>query len=407
MKWSSRLLSLALVGFYLPAFTDIPFGASATLRWVLLGFLVIANLPNVTKAVRKIPIPVFIAVLGYCYYTLISTAWSETPFLTFAKAGANAAVCLGFFLAGINLSVDELRERFKSLTVVHAVFLVTSALTIFSAGAYNDGRFQGLTINPNWLASAVTFTAPAYLFAWANPSGTDGRSWRWFVALIAADSGIIALTQSRAAGVMFVIEILGLLMSLAPTKRWLILVASPPIVLLLILMFGQTINTGVQTYVYHGHDIVLQSRADIWDISLEKAAAGGLLGFGYGISVGDTTGWNGALTTVGLTREKGSSQLAILEELGVVGFGLYLMLMLSIVVAIMSSPVSGTMRYPFVAFVIGMIAHSAFESYFTAPGASETVTFWLTVGLMFGSLSAGRDKVKAQLSRLELSGQHG
>src|SRR5208283_3167499 len=67
---------------------------------------------------------------------------------------------------------------------------------------------------------------------------------------------------------------------------------------------------------------IFSSRQELWEESYEQAVKGGFVGGGYGVTIGDTD-FAGGLTAVGYGREKGNSQLAIMEETGMVGLGLY------------------------------------------------------------------------------------
>ena len=136
---------------------------------------------------------------------------------------------------------------------------------------------------------------------------------------------------------------------------------------------------------------LLYSRKGPWQASYEGAVAGGMFGLGYGASyLYENFDFHRGLTALAYGREKGNSQLAVLEEIGVVGFILYLgilsILLWKIVILYMTAP---NLEFR---VLIGLVAgaffsrlvESFFEGWWVSPSSPENVYFWTLVGVIRG-----------------------
>jgi O-antigen ligase len=137
---------------------------------------------------------------------------------------------------------------------------------------------------------------------------------------------------------------------------------------------------------------VLYTREEVWQVSYDQAKKGGWLGGGYGVTIGETVNANfqGGFTSVGYGREKGNSQLAIVEETGLVGLGIYLA-SLYLLFARLSKSVLRWPRSPekmllsiVVGTLFGMLVGSVFEAWWVAPSSPESVYFWTLAGVALG-----------------------
>ena len=137
-------------------------------------------------------------------------------------------------------------------------------------------------------------------------------------------------------------------------------------------------------------DAYQQSRGAPMELSLAGAKQGGLIGVGYGVSVGaNPDGYLGGLSSVGYGREKGSSPLAIVEEVGLVGLVLVLLLLLHLFrCALKAYRLSPTRQVRTLiglssGLFFGLIVHSNFEAWFVAPGSAESLFFWGFIGALY------------------------
>jgi hypothetical protein len=117
---------------------------------------------------------------------------------------------------------------------------------------------------------------------------------------------------------------------------------------------------------------------------------GGLVGGGYGVSIGDHKVFAGGLTAIGYGREKGNTQMAIVEEVGLVGFAIYLVIHILLLYRLQSTASSwpsGPHKQVLslvTGVLMGMMVHSVFEAWWVAPGSPEYVYFWTMAGVAIG-----------------------
>ena len=135
---------------------------------------------------------------------------------------------------------------------------------------------------------------------------------------------------------------------------------------------------------------VLESRRDVWDATYLAALQGGWLGSGYGVTIGGAEfSLSGGLSLVNYGREKGNSQLAVIEETGVVGFIFYLLLLVIFFQQafhcyavsqgdkkVMMGLILGTM--------LGLTLQSIVEAWWGAPASPEAIYFWSLFGIVVG-----------------------
>jgi hypothetical protein len=113
---------------------------------------------------------------------------------------------------------------------------------------------------------------------------------------------------------------------------------------------------------------ILFSRRSLWEVSYEQARKGGWFGGGYGVTIGET-GFDFGLTAFGYGREKGNTQLAIMEELGLIGLWLYGLLLASLFGHLARTFKRFQTRDDKVAFgivtgaILGMTVNSVFEAW--------------------------------------------
>jgi hypothetical protein len=134
---------------------------------------------------------------------------------------------------------------------------------------------------------------------------------------------------------------------------------------------------------------ILFSRRSLWEVSYEQALKGGWFGGGYGVTIGET-GFGFGLTAFGYGREKGNTQLAIMEELGLIGLWLYGLLLAGLFGHLARTFKQFQTRDDKVAFgivtgaILGMTVNSVFEAWWVAPGSPECSYFWGLVGIALG-----------------------
>ncbi len=385
-------------------YVDIVFTPST--RWIFLALLILSLLIK-NRLLFGLRSPFGVAVFVYCAWCILTSMWSEVPALSIAKSIAFALVALSFVSAGH----CWVRER-GSLNALNYLAPVT-AVALFAAlaggvsvagggGAQNLEFYEGLTGNSNMLGSLICMALPLLLWNAYTHRTNPKAKWIW-IALLAVAAAFLLRSYSRSSILATGMIGIGFFLSLKTrtTTFLLLLVAGA---LLIAAAIGTVfLDTTYHEYVLKGGseaEGITSSRRDVWQKSYENAVEGGWFGAGYGVTVGDTS-FQGGLTAVGYGREKGNAQLAIVEETGVVGLGLYLILLLTLfrrLVSVFIREKTDDIKVA-MGIVIGGLAGftlmAAFEAWWVAPGSPESAFFWSLAGV---ALSLAEKSVGAPMS---------
>lgn len=174
------------------------------------------------------------------------------------------------------------------------------------------------------------------------------------------------------------------------------LTSSKKIIIILVLAFGASgaylVAPEIQKSIYSRVVIKGDDRGEIffsrqkpWQESYKAAMKAGLLGVGYGVSAGHND-YDVGLTANEYGREKGNTQLAVWEEIGLVGLGLYILLLFGICWELVkwlratNDHELKAMLAIGLGMVLGLTAESAFEAWWVAPGSIQSAGFWAIVG---------------------------
>lgn len=337
---------------------------------------------------------ILFAYLLWCSATYL---WSQVPLLSALKVTALLMLVVGFVSSGYMW----VRWTGVSGAIWYAFPLVFIALFAALVGTVTPtSRLQsagvelytGLAGNPNMLGSLLDMTLP-FLLVQMYRSRPRPRAWLAWTMILGVVVIFLLMTVSRASILAALAIGVGYILT-ARTLRpiHVTFLAGITIVVSIVVIIGASEQL-VARYVYKGQQYteygVLQTRMDPWTISYEAAKEGGLIGAGYGVSVGYTE-FRGGLTAVGYGREKGNTQLAIIEETGLVGFVLYATFLFAL-----SKKIRRTMRRcdkredrvllgTLAGGLTGYFIKSIFEAWWVAPGSPEAAYFWATAGVVLG-----------------------
>jgi hypothetical protein len=330
------------------------------------------------------------ALLLYCAWCVSTVTWSLVPQLSFEKSAAFSLLAVAFVSAGRDWIHERGAQRalnfLAPITVIGLFAAVSGRVSPGGPGAVS--LVEGLTDNPNMLGSLLAMTLPLLLWSAYKYRAQPQARWIFFL-LVAAAIVLLARTHSRSAildaGMLAFVFCLSL--ALPRSIFILLLIASS---LFVALAAGTAVlDITYEDYVLKGgsrQEDILFSREGVWQQSYENAKEGGWYGVGYGATAGDTN-FQGGLTAVGYGREKGNAQLAIVEETGLVGLGLYGILLLGLF-----SPLIGAHRREknpdmkvalgiIIGALAGLTAMSVFEAWWVAPGSAESAFFWSLAGV--------------------------
>ena len=337
-----------------------------------------------------------VALLIYCAWCITTYSWSEVPQLSIEKAVAFSLVAVAFVCAG----QDWVRERgsFKAI----ACLIPVAAIALFAAimGRVGGGvptkqqsiaAYQGLTDNPNMLGSLIVMALPVLLWAAYYYRARPQIRWLWF-ALLSLAVILLARTYSRSAILSAGVLGIGFCLSLKLSKTGFILVLIVAALMLVGAIGSAFLDTTYKDYILKGgtqEQGIFFSRGEVWRLSYENAQQGGWFGAGYGITVGQTD-FQGGATAVGYGREKGNTQLAIVEETGIVGLGLYSFLLFALFVRLVRAHLREknadikVMLGIVIGALAGLIIMSVFEAWWVAPGSAKSAYFWSLAGVGLG-----------------------
>ncbi len=364
-------------------------------RWIILFILV----GQVFLLFKKRMSFGFFAVSGlYAIWCLLTFFWSESPQLTFMKSSASLAIIFTMSLSGYAWAMRNNEEKiFDYLLPVVVVTFFALILGLGKESSFlSHGRdfalYQGVTSNPNMLGALIGMSLPFCIWHTYKNWKRGRRKMFWIVIC----SGLLIclnVTLSRSAMLMAFTIVGGFLFAFRARR----IVEVIYLIALLVISFyavmpeiGAKVKTSVLYKFSREDQGVLFSRQWIWRESWEQAKLGGLIGGGYGVTIGMSEWDRINFSSASYGREKGNSQLAIIEEIGVIGVVLYsslIILLLKYVYTAFKRTSAGSDRVALglaLGTICGMILHSIFEAWWTAPGSPESIIFWSTVGVALG-----------------------
>ncbi|MBD0413478.1 O-antigen ligase family protein [Oryzicola mucosus] len=403
--WSGLLLALGFAASVGPSIAYVNVVLNPLARWVVLLLLVLALF--VTGRL-------FSGLRGYAaafglpllVYATFSTFWSPLPNLTGLKSVTFLLVAIAYSAAGAVWAASA--RRWDSFNVLWPVLILTILSGLGGLGIASSkvqmnetvNLYRGLTANSNFLGLLALFSLPLPLWYLARPDTTRGTR-RLHIAILIYIGYLLASSLSRAsllgAAIMLVIYLLG-----RGAQRFVVVLAGmAAFSVLLSILFPALIDSLVVQFVYKGDPLatsVLASREDNWSLSYEGAAQGGLFGLGYGVSFGFNT-YDVGLAAMEYGREKGNVSLAIIEEVGLLGFGLFVGFIIAVLIQGVRAAMTASMREDrmllalMIGSLVGMVANAQFESWLFSPGGAGTPIFWATVGMIWTtSRNVVRDK---------------
>jgi hypothetical protein len=350
-----------------------------------------------------------LVLLIYCTWCLLTSAWSIVPELSIAKSAAMILIALSFVSAGYWWSFDrDSLNAMNYLIPVTAMGLLAGISGGASSEVFGQGRvvlYQGaLTSNPNMLGSLAAMSIPLLLW---NAYRHRTRLKLTWIALLMIDVAILMRTHARASILCAGVIGIGFCLSLKLRKTSFVLVLMAAVLLVAASTDSAFLDSMYSGYVLKGATQkggVTFSRQQVWLRSYENAEQGGWFGVGYGATVGDTE-FEGGLTAVGYGREKGNSQLAIVEETGLVGLGLYGVLLITLFTPLISAHLRERSRENKVILglitgaLAGLTLQSVFEAWWVAPGSPEAAYFWSLAGVGLGIARSSLYSSKAEIPR--------
>lgn len=323
---------------------------------------------------------VFFAYIAWCILTSI---WSNDFSLSLMKSSMMGIISLTFASAGY-----EWVRRYGWKNSLHWLILIL-AVTLLSGGfgwlrpgatyvQNNISVYRGLVSSSNAMGFFCAITFPLLIWQCTKKKklwfGLAGLNGYYLVSSCSRSAFLIAMV----VGIFFVL-------SLNLKKKIFITCSSCLCVILLSLLTPTLLNN----YIYKNtqHKDMLASRYGVWKMSYDAAVEGGVFGAGYSVALkpkGPFTIWD--YDSVNKVREKSNSQLAAIEEIGLIGLSLYIFFLIVLLVPAVKfwRNLQGEPKVVFglvLGAIFGLILQSGFEAWWTGPFAQENAAFWTLVGV--------------------------
>jgi len=394
-------LPLALVGFAGPTVTFLPYEIFESGRWigaaVLLVYVIAAS-----ASLRSARPSLLILGAAYVLWCVTTALWSPVLDLSIPKSLALACVLPAFILGGIDWAIRGEQKNVLGYMWPYAVVAAGAAALgrEMSVSGTNIELYQGAAGGPNVLGVLAASATPVVIWCLYRDWSKNSRRLLWlgvFCFFLVA----LYLSNSRAAYLLFAAIAAGCIFALRPTTALPILLAIGVTVLSVALVDPEFTDSFVERNVYkysdEGEGGVFANREREWEESYNAAVDGGWVGLGYGVSTGDSI-FFGGYTAVGYGREKGNSQLAVVEETGIVGLALLLLLISTIFLEIWTAfrrcrNRDQRMQLGLVlGGFIGSTLHAIFEAWWVAPGSVEFAYFWAIAGVGLGLAHTIRER---------------
>jgi len=325
---------------------------------------------------------------------LLTYFWSLQPLLTIMKAAAFVLVVMALTSAGyLWFRVNGIRSALAFLFPLMLAALLAGVLGRTDESSYAAGPgmdlYRGMTGNSNMFGSLMFMISPLIIWNLHCSLRRPFARWIWGAILtLVFVMLLLSVSRSSITGFLVMLGAYGLALSLA--RRASILLFGALAIVTGLVMWPGTLQGIESRFVRKNlkvqNSAVAYSRLEPWAVSWEMAKQGGWWGAGYGVSIGAGS-FGGGLTSVGYGREKGNTQLAIVEETGIVGLVLHVLVSGSAVRRVWrafrmsSDPHFRTLAAIVTGALLGQLVIGLFEAWWVAPGAPESVWFWSIIGV--------------------------
>ena len=381
-----------ILGLFAFLATNFPLGRVGVFARFPIILLMLAACVIMISRIRTAGIsPVLLTLYLFLTYSFITTFWTENVLLSLAKWLLYVLVTLVFLVAGATVGQNTKpgQNPFESLKWPFLTMVVSCVISLIAGSGWVEGNFRGMSGNSNALGASLMLTTPWLIYelkrTWLNR-----RVRRVLIALSFLTAGIMLATHSRAALCGFVMLPLFAGQQLKVGRK---VTVAYTLVMMLIITFALrpgTFDSLYHSYVVKRADSITSSRGTQMEESWDAAKQGGVLGEGFGVSVGLSRYWDYS-TFSRLSREKGNSFLAIVEETGVIGLALYVAVLGALFGTIRRFSKKADPDRKFICniamgFFVAALIHGQFEAWFLSFGPDVSV-YWGILGLALGAIT--------------------
>lgn len=391
-----RVFFPVLLVAFLFAGINLPVGSGWTsARWLVLGVGAMVGLLLVLKD-RRQDFGFFHLVAFFTVLTgLISAAVSQYPNVALLKV-LSFLLLFVYAATGIRVAViGNEKNFFNGLLVGCEIFIAANAV-FYAAGVEAMG-------NPNSLG-AVMGVVVAPIMLWGILLGGKPAVHRRRVIFYVLCVCLAFISHARAG---IAAGILSSAVLCIASRRYKMLFQGVTVLIIVLaavaLLKPQAISSFTSSVVYKNNaSDILASRISPWQTAMDNIRDHPWFGMGLGTTAtgSDADEGQGTFSSTGsVTAEHGSSYLAILGGVGIIGTIptaiLMVLIIANIVRALWAARGLGSVSHPAIVLAVIMIAgitHATFEDWMFAPGNYLCVFFW-SLAFLFNDLVSSLPRV--------------
>lgn len=340
-------------------------------------------------------------------YTLATSLFSSQPLVVTQKS--LSLFLLISFVYFVPCAINQFHPTQQVLDYILQFFLITAYIFVisnaiffllnptssnsyFSRTALLDGRFRGWFINPNDLATFLgIFFVPLLWFRLRKLRPSIDRLGLILVFLLSAVE--LWGTQSRAGILACFIALY--LMEIG-AKKWggRFQLSSFLALCLLVIYFMNPEGNIIKQFIYRNEiELAGSGRLDYWRAAMIRFQQDPIIGSGLGVSNMKSLPYSEGFvySSRGFTLQKDNSYITMLEELGIVGFSLICIFLVSPLVRtgvnkfqIVSQNGLNTNLVSISILAAGLF-NAIFESWLLAVGNLACILFWLLASIWLDS----------------------
>ena len=383
-----------LLSFIFLSQTDLPLSEIfADAKWVILivfaifEYLLLRFISLDVSKLRKLPPHVYLFGI-FILYLVLSSPWSMDFQMSLSKIiSLMLLLLLSFFI--IPYYSEELNKKAKLINAIYyffvlgiicnTVIILAEPSQIFSGRIYV--RFRGIFENPNTLGLFCFAAQPILFYKYMT---SESKSVRLASMLFVGLSiGLALVAFSRASILAMLIFLVSF--SYFYNKKFFAVAVVGSLIAGIVLLSSPLLLELIRLA-----EDPFSHRDKLWNIGVDSWKANKAFGVGYG-TAGLITSNEFVLVQKGLTSYWLGSHfhniyVEVLCETGLIGLGLFLLILFSIghktLYLIKSS--TGKERVLSVCYfslLLAVIIYSFFESFTLSAGNISSVTFWILTGL--------------------------
>lgn len=352
-------------------------------RWAVIFAFLLVSLPKLK--VRSLSFSYFLIVFGAF---LMWSCVFVSPFLTLSLFKSIIfLLVLWFLFNGRNLNWTLFSARMDFFIPIYVIITLPILLFPSIGKALNDLGFQGLTNQPQVLG-IICSSFSAWLFSRLLANKISVYRWIAWLSLLGL---LVILLESQARTALVSVIISFVVVWLVDffnrsTSVWRSLIVAALSITFCLIIFNQT--SVIQNFVFKERiggvreNLNNNSRSQLIDNSLVNFSKHPYTGIGFGVPsrLSDSTYVYDPLFhfPISANAEKGVWISATFEELGVVGFSIYALVLLAIIVFAVK-----VKRYMGIAMLINVLISNLGEMTMFSMGALGIIQWILVFSLIF------------------------